>query len=183
MASFLLFLHSHCSTIDLVVINQIGFFCFAFSFRYETRSLEGRTLHAMNILQHTSLLKTFLGLILLCQCIEDTCSMDDRYQNHRIHRRHTPFLPEDHWKGRPDFGTTNTNVTVMVNGTADLRCPISHIMDSSVSWSILNSSYVLSTPRYATTVNFMSPSNFLLGIHQALDKIHMVLFSNPPRIF
>lgn len=98
----------------------------------------------MNILQHTSLLKTFLGLILLCQCIEDTCSMDDRYQNHRIHRRHTPFLPEDHWKGRPDFGTTNTNVTVMVNGTADLRCPISHIMDSSLSFVRRKDFHILS---------------------------------------
>ena len=48
-------------------------------------------------------------------------------------KRHTPFMPEDHWKGAPEFGATNTNVTVMVNGTVDLRCPIGHVMDSAVS--------------------------------------------------
>lgn len=48
-------------------------------------------------------------------------------------KRHTPFMPEDHWKGRPDFGRTDNNVTVMVNGTAELRCPIAKVQDSAVS--------------------------------------------------
>ena len=49
------------------------------------------------------------------------------------HRRHTPFMPEDHWKGPPEFGATETNVSVMVNGTAELRCPIARVQDSAVS--------------------------------------------------
>ena len=48
-------------------------------------------------------------------------------------KRHTPFMPEDHWKGAPEFGGTQTNLTVMVNGTVDIRCPIGHVMDSAVS--------------------------------------------------
>ena len=49
-------------------------------------------------------------------------------------RRHTPFLPGDYWQGkRPDFGPTQTNVTVMVNTTAKMVCPISHVADSRVS--------------------------------------------------
>ena len=51
----------------------------------------------------------------------------------RLHRRHTPFMPEDHWKGPPEFGATETNVSVMVNGTAELRCPIARVQDSAVS--------------------------------------------------
>lgn len=47
-------------------------------------------------------------------------------------KRHTPFMPEDHWKGAPEFGATRTNLTVMVNGTVDIRCPIGHVMDSAV---------------------------------------------------
>ena len=49
-------------------------------------------------------------------------------------RRHTPFMPEDHWKGPPEFGATATNVSAMVNGTAELRCPIARVQDSAVSW-------------------------------------------------
>ena len=48
-------------------------------------------------------------------------------------RRHTPFMPEDHWKGPPEFGATATNVSAMVNGTAELRCPIARVQDSAVS--------------------------------------------------
>ena len=48
-------------------------------------------------------------------------------------RRHTPFMPEDHWKGPPEFGATVTNVSAMVNGTAELRCPIARVQDSAVS--------------------------------------------------
>ena len=48
-------------------------------------------------------------------------------------RRHTPFMPEDHWKGPPEFGETETNLSVMVNGTAELRCPIARVQDSAVS--------------------------------------------------
>ena len=50
-----------------------------------------------------------------------------------VNKRHTPFLPGDYWKDRrPEFGDTNTDVEVMVNGTARLKCPISHVADSSV---------------------------------------------------
>ena len=48
-------------------------------------------------------------------------------------RRHTPFMPEDHWKGPPEFGETEVNLSVMVNGTAELRCPIARVQDSAVS--------------------------------------------------
>ena len=49
-------------------------------------------------------------------------------------KRHTPFLPGDYWKGRrPDFGETDLSPEVMVNGTAKLKCPITHVADSSVS--------------------------------------------------
>ena len=51
-----------------------------------------------------------------------------------ITKRHTPFLPGDYWKDRrPEFGDTNTEVEVMVNGTGRLKCPITHVADSSVS--------------------------------------------------
>ena len=51
-----------------------------------------------------------------------------------ITKRHTPFLPGDYWKDRrPEFGDTNTAVEVMVNGTGRLKCPITHVADSSVS--------------------------------------------------
>ena len=51
-------------------------------------------------------------------------------------RRHTPFLPGDHWKGlRPDFGPTDTDLEVMVNGTARMKCPITHVSDNRVSIS------------------------------------------------
>ena len=49
------------------------------------------------------------------------------------HKRHTPFLPDDHWKGPPEFGPTKTDRKVMVNGTIDLVCPIGHVQDSAVS--------------------------------------------------
>ena len=50
-------------------------------------------------------------------------------------RRHTPFLPGDHWKGlRPDFGPTETDIEVMVNGTAKMKCPITHVSDNRVSF-------------------------------------------------
>ena len=49
-------------------------------------------------------------------------------------RRHTPFLPGDHWNGlRPDFGPTETDIEVMVNGTARMKCPITHVSDNRVS--------------------------------------------------
>ena len=57
-------------------------------------------------------------------------------KNHvrRLKKRHTPFLPGDHWKGmRPDFGTTETDIEVMVNGTAKMKCPITHVSDNRVS--------------------------------------------------
>ena len=55
-----------------------------------------------------------------------------------IHKRHTPFLPGDYWKDRrPEFGDTQTEVETMVNGTARLKCPISHVADSSVSSTTL----------------------------------------------
>ena len=57
-----------------------------------------------------------------------------------ITKRHTPFLPGDYWKDRrPEFGDTNTAVEVMVNGTGRLKCPITHVADSSVSYFLLNS--------------------------------------------
>ena len=57
-----------------------------------------------------------------------------------ITKRHTPFLPGDYWKDRrPEFGDTNTAVEVMVNGTGRLKCPITHVADSSVSQFLLNS--------------------------------------------
>eukprot|EP00095_Tigriopus_kingsejongensis_P011330 maker-scaffold195_size270011-snap-gene-1.16 protein:Tk11330 transcript:maker-scaffold195_size270011-snap-gene-1.16-mRNA-1 annotation:"hypothetical protein KGM_18218" len=74
---------------------------------------------------------TFLTLLLLVLLPQDNCSRADNSHPHKLRKRHTPFLPEDHWPGRPEFGSTITNVTVMVNGTADIRCPIGHIMDSS----------------------------------------------------
>ena len=50
-------------------------------------------------------------------------------------RRHTPFLPSDHWNGlRPDFGPTETDIEVMVNGTAKMKCPITHVSDNRVSF-------------------------------------------------
>ena len=52
----------------------------------------------------------------------------------RLKKRHTPFLPGDHWKGmRPDFGPTETDIEVMVNGTAKMKCPITHVSDNRVS--------------------------------------------------
>ncbi len=49
-------------------------------------------------------------------------------------KRHTPFLPGDYWKDkRPEFGDTDTDLQVMVNATARLKCPITHVADSSVS--------------------------------------------------
>lgn len=55
------------------------------------------------------------------------------HQLHLLRKRHTPFLPGDYWKGmRPDFGDTETDVKAMVNGTARLKCPISHVADSGV---------------------------------------------------
>ena len=49
-------------------------------------------------------------------------------------KRHTPFLPGDHWKGmRPDFGPSETDIEVMVNGTAKMKCPITHVSDNRVS--------------------------------------------------
>ncbi len=48
-------------------------------------------------------------------------------------RRHTPFMPEDYWRGPPEFGETQRNVSVAVNATAELRCPIGHVQDSAVS--------------------------------------------------
>ena len=48
-------------------------------------------------------------------------------------KRHTPFLPDDHWKGPPQFGQTETNVSVLLDGTAQLKCPIGHVQDSAVS--------------------------------------------------
>ena len=54
--------------------------------------------------------------------------------NKVINKRHTPFLPGDYWKDkRPEFGDTQTDIEVMVNGTARLKCPITHVADSSVS--------------------------------------------------
>ena len=57
--------------------------------------------------------------------------------NHNSHKprhvRHTPFMPEDHWKGPPEFGATERNLSVMVNGTAEMRCPIARVQDSAVS--------------------------------------------------
>ena len=49
-------------------------------------------------------------------------------------KRHTPFLPGDYWKdNRPDFGSTETTLSVMENSTAKFKCPITHVADSSVS--------------------------------------------------
>ena len=57
-------------------------------------------------------------------------------KNLKRKRRHTPFLPGDHWKGlRPDFGPTETDLEVMVNGTARMKCPITHVSDNRVSIS------------------------------------------------
>ena len=48
--------------------------------------------------------------------------------------RHTPFLPGDYWNGnRPDFGPTDTDLKVVVNATARMKCPISHVADNRVS--------------------------------------------------
>ena len=63
-----------------------------------------------------------------------------------IHKRHTPFLPGDYWKDRrPEFGDTQTEVETMVNGTARLKCPISHVADSSVSSTTILTFAVLPT--------------------------------------
>jgi hypothetical protein len=49
-------------------------------------------------------------------------------------KRHTPFLPGDYWKdNRPDFGSTETSLTIMENSTVKFKCPITHVADSSVS--------------------------------------------------
>ena len=54
-----------------------------------------------------------------------------------LSKRHTPFLPGDYWKDkRPEFGDTETDVEVMVNGTARLKCPITHVADNSVSHNL-----------------------------------------------
>ena len=59
-------------------------------------------------------------------------------------KRHTPFLPGDYWKDkRPEFGDTQTDVEVMVNATAKLKCPITHVADSSVSKSLSQFLYLL----------------------------------------
>ncbi len=47
--------------------------------------------------------------------------------------RHTPFMPDEYWRGAPEFGPTRQNVSVTVNGTAELVCPIGHVQDSAVS--------------------------------------------------
>ena len=57
-----------------------------------------------------------------------------RSYSRMLTKRHTPFLPGDHWKGmRPDFGPTETDIEVMVNGTAKMKCPITHVSDNRVS--------------------------------------------------
>lgn len=62
----------------------------------------------------------------------------------KIVKRHTPFLPGDYWKDkRPEFGDTQTDVEVMVNATAKLKCPITHVADSSVSKSLPQFLYLL----------------------------------------
>ena len=59
-------------------------------------------------------------------------------------RRHTPFLPGDHWKGlRPEFGPTETDLEVMVNGTARMKCPITHVSDNRVSFTFKTINYKL----------------------------------------
>ena len=63
-------------------------------------------------------------------------NLENHSENHGrlLKKRHTPFLPGDHWKGmRPDFGPTETDIEVMVNGTAKLKCPITHVSDNRVS--------------------------------------------------
>jgi len=63
----------------------------------------------------------------------------------RRHPRHTPFLPGDYWKGmRPDFGDTETEVRVMLNGTARMKCPISHVADSRISFVRRKDFHILS---------------------------------------
>ena len=52
-------------------------------------------------------------------------------------KRHTPFLPDDPNRPPPDFGSTQTEVSVMVNGTVDLVCPIDNVQDSAVSEILL----------------------------------------------
>lgn len=48
-------------------------------------------------------------------------------------KRHTPYMPVDHWQGAPEFGYTESNLTVAVNATAELKCPIGKVQDDAVS--------------------------------------------------
>ena len=73
------------------------------------------------------------ALLLLLLSLGPCNSADNPGDPKLRHRRHTPFMPEDHWKGPPEFGETETNLSVMVNGTAELRCPIARVQDSAVS--------------------------------------------------
>ena len=67
----------------------------------------------------------------------------------RLRKRHTPFMPEDHWTkaNPPRFGATTTNVTAVVNGTARLVCPIGHLQDSAVRSDCFCLSYFMFSNR------------------------------------
>ena len=90
-----------------------------------------------------SFASTFSALFTLSVIFSSTVSVsmsdyrndhNNNLHNHKVrHKRHTPFLPDDHWKGGPpEFGPTKTDVDVMINGTVDLVCPIGHVQDLSL---------------------------------------------------
>ena len=73
-------------------------------------------------------------------------------------KRHTPFLPGDYWKdNRPDFGSTETTLNMMENSTAKFKCPISHVADSSVSFTQFDASLRNPVKNWKVLSNLVSP--------------------------
>ena len=84
--------------------------------------------------------------------------------------RHTPFLPGDYWNGeRPDFGPTETDVKVLVNSTAQLRCPISHVADSRVRFDFFWSIFIYCHNCLSFMVTLLLPAQ-LLHLYQLLAR-------------
>ena len=94
-------------------------------------------------------------------------------------RRHTPFLPGDHWKGlRPDFGPTQTDLEVMVNGTARMKCPITHVSDNRVSISA-----VINFLPLELKFSFITLNHFCEYFESFLQNIHFLLVNNTKKPF
>ena len=90
--------------------------------------------HSRKLCLLAFILATNNVVALLSTTNDENNNTNNNHNNKVIHKRHTPFLPGDYWKDkRPEFGDTKTDVEVMVNGTARLKCPITHVADSSVS--------------------------------------------------